>query len=86
MVPPASHWAGNSTSANAPPMGMRLRLKAGYDISGFSTNIKVILTAMKKYGLIMADNGSAMYISWRSRQSLGQRRTARSFTSSGFGI
>ncbi|MGZ4731733.1 MAG: hypothetical protein ACXVZH_06285 [Terriglobales bacterium] len=63
MVPPASHWAGNSTSANAPPMGMRLRLKASYDISGFSTNIKVILTAMKKYGLIMADNGSAMYIS-----------------------
>lgn len=44
-------------------MGMRLRLKAGYDISGFSTNLKVILTAMKKYGLIMADNGSAMYIS-----------------------
>ena len=44
-------------------MGMRLRLKSGYDISGFSTNMKVILTAMKKYGLIMADNGSAMYIS-----------------------
>ena len=63
MVPPASHWAANSTSANAPPMGMRLRLKASYDISGFSTNVKVILTAMKKYGLIMADNGSAMYIS-----------------------
>jgi hypothetical protein len=44
-------------------MGMRLRLKAGYDISGFSTNVQVILSAMKKYGLIMADNGSAMYIS-----------------------
>ena len=42
---------------------MRLRLKASYDISGFSTNMQVILTAMKKYGLIMADNGSAMYIS-----------------------
>jgi hypothetical protein len=42
---------------------MRLRLKASYDISGFSTNLKVILNAMKKYGLIMADNGSAMYIS-----------------------
>ena len=63
MVLPATHWAANSTSANAPPMGMRLRLKAGYDISGFSTNMQVILTAMKKYGLIMADNGSAMYIS-----------------------
>jgi hypothetical protein len=42
---------------------MRLRLKASYDISHFSTNLQVILTAMKKYGLIMADNGSAMYIS-----------------------
>ena len=44
-------------------MGMKLRLKASYDISSFSKNIQVILTAMKKYGLIMADNGSAMYIS-----------------------
>ncbi len=62
-VLPATHWAANSTSANAPPMGMRLRLKANYNISGFSTNVQVILSAMKKYGLIMADNGSAMYIS-----------------------
>lgn len=62
MVPPAAHWASNSTNANAAPMGMRLRLKAGYDISGFTTNVKVILTAMKRYGLIMADNGSTMYI------------------------
>jgi hypothetical protein len=44
-------------------MGMRLRLKSSYDISGFSANVQVILTAMKKFGLIMADNGSAMYIS-----------------------
>jgi hypothetical protein len=63
MVLPATHAAGNSSSANAPPMGMRLRLKSSYDISGFSANMQVILTAMKKYGLIMADNGSAMYIS-----------------------
>ena len=63
MVPPASHWAANSSDPTAPPMGMKLRLKANYDISGFSTNVRVILTAMKKYGLIMADNGSAMYIS-----------------------
>jgi hypothetical protein len=62
-VLPATHWAGTSTSANAPPMGMRLRLKAGYNISGFSANLQVILSAMKTYGLIMADNGSAMYIS-----------------------
>ena len=63
MVPPASHWAANSSDPIAPPMGMKLRLKGSYDISGFSTNLQVILTAMKKYGLIMADNGSAMYIS-----------------------
>jgi hypothetical protein len=63
MVPPASHWAANSTAALAPPMGMRIRLKASYDISSFSTNVQVILTALKKYGMIMADNGSAMYIS-----------------------
>ena len=62
-VLPATHWAGTSTSANAPLMGMRLRLKAGYNISGFSANLQVILSAMKKYGLIMADNGNAMYIS-----------------------
>jgi hypothetical protein len=44
-------------------MGMRLRLKSSFDISGYSANNQVILTAMKNYGLIMADNGSSMYIS-----------------------
>jgi hypothetical protein len=63
MVPPASHFAGNSSNASAPPMGMKLRLKAGYDISSFSATNQVILAAMKKYGLIVADNGSSMYIS-----------------------
>jgi hypothetical protein len=63
FVPPASHWAANSTNSLAAPMGMRLRLKASYDISGFSATNQVILTALKKYGMIMADNGSSMYIS-----------------------
>jgi hypothetical protein len=63
FVPPASHWAANSSNANAAPMGMRVRLKASFDTSGFSSANKVILTAMKKYGMIMADNGSSMYIS-----------------------
>jgi hypothetical protein len=62
MIPPASHWAGNTSDATAPPMGMRLRLKSSYDISGFSTQMQVILTAMKHYGLILADNGSALYV------------------------
>ena len=63
FTPPASHWASSVTNPNAPPMGMRLRLKASVDISGFSKTNQVILTAMKKYGLILADNGSAIYIS-----------------------
>jgi hypothetical protein len=63
MVPPASHWAANSSNSLAAPMGMRLRLKANFDITAFSANLQVILTALKKYGMIMADNGSAMYLS-----------------------
>jgi hypothetical protein len=63
FVPPASHWAANSTNSLAAPMGMKLRLKASYDITPFSTNVQVILTALKKYGMIMADNGSSMYLS-----------------------
>ncbi len=63
FVPPASHWASNSSNQYAPPMGMRLRLKSSLDISGFSAANQVILNAMKKYGLILADNGSSMYLS-----------------------
>jgi hypothetical protein len=66
FTPPASHWASSVTDLNAPPMGMRLRLKADFDISKFSAQNQVILTALKKYGLILADNGSAMYISGAS--------------------
>ena len=62
FTPPASHWAANTTDVNAPPMGMRLRLKASYDISGFSSQMQVILVAMKKYGLILADNGSSLFV------------------------
>jgi hypothetical protein len=62
FIPPASHWAGNTSDATAPPMGMRLRLKSSYDISGFSAQMQVILTAMKHYGLILADNGSSLYV------------------------
>ena len=63
FTPPASHWAGNSTNQYAAPMGMRMRLKASYDISGFPPQAQVVLAALKKYGMIMADNGSSMYIS-----------------------
>jgi hypothetical protein len=63
FTPPASHWAPTSTNALAAPMGMRLRLKASYDISSFPPQAKVILAALKQYGMIMADNGSSMYVS-----------------------
>jgi hypothetical protein len=62
FTPPASHWAATSTNANAAPMGMRLRLKASFDISSFSATNQVILAALQKYGMIMADNGSSMFI------------------------
>jgi hypothetical protein len=63
FTPPASHWAANSSNANAAPMGMRLRLKSSFNTSGFSAANQVILNALKKYGMIMADNGSNMYLS-----------------------
>src|SRR5438093_6057694 len=63
FVLPATHWASTNTDPNAPPMGLRLRLKASFDISGYPADDRVILTAMKKYGLILADNGSAIFIS-----------------------
>ena len=60
-VYPASHRAGST--AGALPMGARLRLKASKDISTFTPEVQRILRAMKRYGLIVADNGSDMYIS-----------------------
>jgi len=60
-VYPASHEAGSTT--NAPPMGLRMRLKADKNISGFPANVQRIFRAMKKYGLILADNGTDMYVS-----------------------
>jgi hypothetical protein len=58
---PASHRAGSTSGA--PPMGARLRLKASRDISGFTPEVQRIFRAMKRHGLIVADNGSDMYIS-----------------------
>jgi hypothetical protein len=60
---PARHFASNNTDPNQPPMGLRVRLKASKDISGYPPQIRVILQAFKEYGLILADNGSSWYIS-----------------------
>jgi len=62
FIHPATHAASNSTNENYPPMGMRVRLKAGFDITGFSPHVQVILKALKKYGMFVADNGSNWYI------------------------
>jgi hypothetical protein len=63
FTPPASHWAANSTDPYAAPMGMRMRLKSSFDISKFPPQSQVILRALQQYGMIMADNGSSIYIS-----------------------
>jgi len=60
---PARHYASSLTGQEYPPMGQRFRLRADFDISGFSPEVQVILEAMKRYGIILADNGSAWYIS-----------------------
>jgi len=65
-VHPASHCAGDSNDPNAPAMGARLRLKAGYGLGGFSGGAKTIAEALKHYGAIVADNGSNWYFSGSS--------------------
>jgi hypothetical protein len=63
FVWPARHYASTLTGTQYPRMGERFRLKASYDISSYPSDVQVILRAMKKYGIILADNGSAWYIS-----------------------
>ena len=62
-VDPARHYASSSTDPSLPPMGLRFRLRAGYDISGFHGQALEILRALRTYGMIVADNGSNWYIS-----------------------
>ena len=63
---PARHHAGAGMSSSLPPMGLRVRLKGGFDVTSFSPRMRIILRAMKRYGLILADNGSAWYFSGTS--------------------
>ncbi|MGK2955427.1 MAG: hypothetical protein ACSLFI_07150 [Solirubrobacterales bacterium] len=62
-IHPARHFASSSSDASLPPMGLRLRLKAGYGLGRFTGQTLAIMKALKKYGLIVADNGSDWYIS-----------------------
>jgi hypothetical protein len=76
---PARHYASDLTGDEYPPMGQRFRLRADFDISGFSPQVQVILRALKRYGMILADNGSSWFISgvpdesW-DNEMLGQLR------------
>jgi hypothetical protein len=74
-IHPATHAAGNDDAA-LPPMGLRVRLKASFDDSTFTGASKVISTAMKKYGLILADNGSNWYVSGETDDAWGPEMDA----------
>lgn len=63
FVYPARHFASSLTDPDLPAMGQRLRLKRGFDISGFPRQSRIVLRALKRYGMILADNGSSWYVS-----------------------
>ncbi|HZN89488.1 MAG TPA: hypothetical protein VFB44_10980 [Thermoleophilaceae bacterium] len=63
FVYPARHFASELDDADLPAMGQRLRLRASFDISGFPRQSRVVLSALKRYGMILADNGSSWYVS-----------------------
>jgi hypothetical protein len=60
---PARHYASSLTDPSLPPMGLRVRLRASFDVSGFPPQARVVLVALKRYGMILADNGSNWYVS-----------------------
>ncbi len=63
FIHPATHYASDNTDPNLPPTGLRFRMKAGYDCSGFSREVQVICDALKTYGMFVADNGGNWFIS-----------------------
>lgn len=88
FVTPARHYASSDTSSALPPMGMRVRRKASFDVSTYPTEARAILQAMKSYGMFLADNGTGWYVSgapdprWSDR-NLG---TLERVTSSAFEV
>ena len=81
-VYPARHFASDLTDPSLPPMGLRLRLKASFDVGRFPRQARVVLVALKRYGMVVSDNGSSWYITgapdprWSNEQlhTLGQVR------------
>jgi hypothetical protein len=61
-VYPARHFASSLTDSSLPPMGLRLRLRASFDTSAFPRQSRIVLEALKRYGMIVADNGSDWYV------------------------
>ena len=61
-IHPATHFASSSSDPNLPPMGLRLRLKASFDLAPYHGQALIILRALERYGLVVADNGSSWYI------------------------
>ena len=61
-VYPARHFASSSDDPSLPPMGLRVRLKASFDVSGYPRQARVVLTALKRYGMLVSDNGSDWFI------------------------
>ena len=87
-VPPARHRASRNTDWSLPPMGMRVRLKANFDISGFPPSARVILQALKTYGMILADNGGNWFVSGAPdrRWNDGELETLKRVTGKNFEI
>jgi hypothetical protein len=85
---PARHYASSLTDPSLPPMGLRVRLKASFDTSGFPPQARVVLDALKEYGMMVADNGSNWFISGvpDSRWNNEDLRTLRNVTGSNFEV
>lgn len=85
-IAPATHFASSSSDASLPPMGLRVRLKADYDISKLGSQAQVIATAMKKYGMILADNGSSWFFqgSWSAGWNDEDLNTLKTIPGSAF--
>jgi hypothetical protein len=88
FVWPARHAASRSTDTALPPLGIRLRLKAGVDVSGYPPQARVILTALKRYGMFLADNGGDLYLSGTpdARWDDGQLETLKRVRASDFEV
>ena len=85
---PARHFASDETDPALPPMGLRVRLKASYPIAGFPRQARVVLQALKRYGMILADHGSSWYITGAPdpRWSNDQLRTLHRVPGSAFEV